>query len=178
MTETRETKRIDQIEPGDVLIDYDDGTLDDEFLTVRCAEPITADPGRYHVVFVGGSYSSVRGTTEVRLATTAEIEQHEAMRRNDEKRISLRAGLMRIVDLLDTDLPVPAAIGIDMRLFATAADVHAWAAALNTEADDKTTEHGHSVAVRRHALAGTKNRTLPDVEVEIWHLGDRPAVET
>lgn len=168
----REVKRADQLQPGDVVV-LDSFNGGEAYRTVRLSEPVRSEPDRYLIVFAGAETHTALSTTPFELATREEIAAHEALRRDTEKRARMRAGLMTLVAAIDDGLPLPSAIGIDMRLFATPDDVQAWAAALDTEVVDKETDHGRSVAIRRHSLAGESGRSLPDVDVDVWHLGDR-----
>jgi hypothetical protein len=170
MEDTRETKRIDQIEPGDVLADYDDGILYETFLTVRCAEPLTDEPGRYHVVFAGGRYTNVRATQEVEIATAAEVKRHEAERRDSEKRARMRAGLMKLIEAIDDGLPLPAYFAIDGACLPDHDAVAAAAALLGVEPRESE-NGGKKQSDAKADFVPAQGYRAAEVQIRMWHLG-------
>jgi hypothetical protein len=173
----REVKTIADLNPADVLVDYDDGALDDTYLTVRCVEAITAEPGRFLIVFAGGSTTNARGTTEVQLATAAEAEQHEARRRDDEKRARMRAGLVKLIDALDAGLPLPAWFRIDAGCAADEAAVRKAAEVLGVDFEEGD-NGGRPIWEANSDLApALTSYGQAEVTVRLWHLA-RKAVES
>lgn len=172
----REVKRVDQLDPGDVVADLEPFSLR-SFATVRWAEQLADAPGRYLVLFAGGETADMRGATEVQIATAAEVAAHGAKARDDEKRARMRSGLMKLIDFLDRGLPLPAHFTVTGACMPDADSVRAAATLLGVEPDEYLNGGRPQIKAKTALVERAHDYASPEVGIEMWHLADK-AVES
>lgn len=178
----RETKRADQLHPGDVIVEDgyepdDDGKMQhfDVYRRVLVAEPVEDETGRVLVVYAGAHTDNVRCTEEFALATADEYRAYEKTAREQRKRTRIRAGLERLLELVDSGLPLPSFVRVELPLMPDAESVRAWADLLDVPAVDADNAGRPTTDATTDLAADPDGRQL--VEFRVWHLGPK-AVES
>ena len=170
--QTPPTKRADRLAPGDIVLDEAFGERLDEFRRVLVAEPIADEPGRVLVVYAGAHTDNVRCTEEFELATTAEYRAFEAERREAEKRARIRAGLMRVVELLDQGLPLPPFLRVEMPCMPDPESVRVVAKAIGVEPKESLNGGRPQIDAETDLFTGPRGT---EFEFKAWHLASKAA---
>lgn len=171
----REIRLVDQLQPGDVIVDTEDGPGGDPidvYRTVRVAEPIAESPGRYLVVYAGAHTDNVRSTEDYAIATREEIAAHQAMLADAEKRARIRAGLMRVVELIDDGLPLPAFLRVEMPCMPDHESVREVAKAIGIEPAESL--NGGRPQTDAETVLAVSPQGREEVEFKAWHLASKP----
>lgn len=169
----RETKRVDQLQPGDIVADggWDEDLerMVEEFRQIRLVEPLDSRPEQFLVVFAGGRTAIRDGGVVFDLATATEYSEHEAKLRDAEKRARMRAGFMQVVDAIDQGLPLPDHFSVEAACMPDHAAVAAAAVLLGREVKESVNGGRRQTEVRADFAA--RQFGAPEVGFRLWHLG-------
>lgn len=158
------------LKAGDI-VRWVDALADVDFREVRLVEPLSGSAGSVLIVFAGGDTETARGAWLVQLADP-DLEKHRQAIRDAARRDAFRQALLRLVDLLDDGLPLPARFGIRGVCMSSPEDVRRAAEMLGVEAvefDNNGRPH-----IKAEVDLAPGDQTLPLVELDMWHLGDSP----